>query len=246
MPISAGEAAWKLTFQLSPVILTGGIASSIPGALLPIISITEAINFTEGLLSGSENLELDDFFANFQPVSGARIIDNDFGKYPFANQAVAANAIIANPLAISMRMLCPVRNDAGYAAKLATIMALQTTLAQHNNLGGTYIVATPSFIYDNCIMLALTDVSGQHSKQPQTEWQWDFAVPLLTQAQAQQAQNALMSKISAGTPVSGDPPSATGLAPQVGYQPGIAGPSVAPAASNLGGANVSADQLALP
>ena len=239
MSTSLGLSAWRLSFQFSPIILVNGIAEAIPGGMLPVISITESVNFFDGLLGGAPDLTEDNFFANFQPVSGARIIDNQFGNYPFANQAVAANAIIAQPLAISMRMICPVRNDSGYAQKLATITTLQNTLAQHNNLGGTYIVATPSFYYDSCILLALTDVSGQHSKQPQTEWQWDFAAPLLTLAQAQEAQNALMSRMSSGGAVAGDPPSATGLSPAVGYPPGIAASSVAPAASNVGGASIS-------
>ena len=77
--------------------------------MLPIISITEALNFTVGILSGGENIELDDFFANYQPIPGGTLIDQDIGEYPFANQSVAANAVIAKPLKIPMMMICPVR-----------------------------------------------------------------------------------------------------------------------------------------
>lgn len=240
MGISPGLAAYKLSFQLSPIVLTGGIAGFIPGGMLPIISLTEALNFTDGLLSGSNSAldDLDGFFATFHPMPGSTIIDQQIGQYPFANQAVAANAVIRQPLAISMRMICPARNEAGYAIKLATMLALQATLAQHNAQGGTYIVATPSYFYIDCVMTGMRDVSTAESKQAQNTWQLDFVKPLLTLADAQQAQNNLMSQISAGTPISGQP-SWSGLAPTVGNPASLATPSIAPAASNPAGTGTS-------
>lgn len=239
---SIGLTAWKMTYELSPIILSGGLAQNIPGNMLPIISITESINFVRGLLSGADNLDVNNFFAFYRPLPGAKLISNDYGKYPFANQAVAANAIIANPLPISLRMTCPVKGDGGYAAKIATMMALQAALASHGNSGGTYIVATPAYIYTNCLLIDLTDVSAQVSKQPQTEWQWDFHKPLLTLADAEQAQNSLLSKISGGQALPGDPPSATGLASAVGSNAGNATPAIAPAASGTGGAGATPPQ----
>src|ERR1017187_8109278 len=158
MGISPGLAAFKLSFQLAPIILTGGIASAIPGGMLPLLAITEALNFTEGLPSGGNNLDdLDGFFATFHPLPGATLIDQQIGQYPFANQAVAANPVIAQPLSISMRMICPARDEAGYAIKLATMLALQSTLKQHNSQGGTYTVATPSFFFTDTVMTAMRD-----------------------------------------------------------------------------------------
>ena len=232
MSISPGLAAFRLSFQLSPIILTGGIASLIPGGMLPILSITEALNFAGGLLSGSSGLDnLDNFFANFQPLPGASMIDQQIGKYPFANQAVAANAVIAQPLTISLRMVCPARDEAGYALKLATMLALQATLSQHNAQGGTYTIATPSFFDTNCVMTGMRDTSSAQSKQPQNTWQLDFEKPLLTLQDAQNAQNNLMSQISSGTPISGIP-AWSGLAPTVGNPASLAAPSLIPAASN--------------
>lgn len=236
--MSIGSVAWKMAFQLSPIILTGGAASEIPGGMLPIIAITEALNFVDGLLTGPDNIGLDDFFANFAPQPGASLIDQDIGHYTFANQAVAANAVIANPLQISMLMICPARKQFGYEVKLATIMALQAVLSQHNNSGGTYTIATPSFFYTDCVMKTLHDVTPGESAQPQTHWQWEFEKPLLTEQQAQQAQNSLMSKISSGTAVDGQP-AWSGLGPTVGQPASLAAPSLIPAASGAPGAGVS-------
>ena len=161
------DTAFRLGFEISPVILTGGVATNIgPGGVLPIVSITESINFLTGLLSGGGDLSLDDFFAHFQPLPGSTLAENQIGAYPFANQSVAANAIIAQPLRVSLQMFCPVKSSLGYAAKLATMSALQAVLAQHNAMGGTYTVATPSYIFTNCILLSLKDVIRQHTCMP--------------------------------------------------------------------------------
>lgn len=239
--IGPGYAAWKLSFQLSPIILTNGIASFMPGGMLPIIAITEAVNFTAGLLSGPQNINLDNFFANFAPLPGGTLQDNSIGGYPFANQSVAANAIIVNPLKISMLMYCPARNPLGYAAKLATMMALKAALDNHKLSGGTYIVATGSNFYPNCIMTNMSDASGGESKQTQNAWRLDFEQPLLTADQLQQAQgqqNALMSEISSGTQVTTT--SWSGLAPTVGVPQSLAGPSIIPALSGASGGGVAA------
>src|SRR5579862_4171588 len=121
MGISPGLSVFKLSFEISPIILTGGVAGFIPGGMLPIVAITEALNFADGLLSGGDELSsLDDFFAHFVPLPGATMLEQRIGEYPFANQAVAANATIALPTTISVRMVCPAREDSGYATKLAT------------------------------------------------------------------------------------------------------------------------------
>lgn len=234
---------WKLSFQVSPIILTYGIAASTPGGMVPIISLTESNNFDFGLLSsGGSDLELDDFFAQYEPLPGSNLEAWAVGEYPFANQSVAANAMIAQPLRISLKMICPVRNSGGYAAKLATISSLKSSLDSHIGSGGTFTVATPSYIYTNCLLLGLNDVSDGTSQQAQTAYQWDFYKPLLTLEEAAQAQNSLMSKISSGTalPANSDGSvSWSGLAPTVGVPPSLAGPSLVPAASGAAGAGVS-------
>ena len=200
---SSGLEQWRQLNQISPIYLTGGIAANVSGGTVALLNYTQG-NAFNGLTSGAGQVSLDDYFAYFEPVTGATLISNAIGAYPFANQATAANAIITQPLAISMMMICPAKN---WSQKQATIMALQQTLAQHNNAGGTYSVQTPSFLWTDLIMTGMHDASGGETRQPQYRWQLDFAKPLITLAEAQQAQNSLMGKISSGTQVSA---SATG------------------------------------
>jgi hypothetical protein len=235
MSVSAGLAAWSVAFQQSPIILSNGLASFMPGSMIPIMAITEAINFPLGLLSGGNAIDLDNFFANFAPIPGGTLLDQRVGRYPFANQTVAANAVIAEPLKISMRMTCPARGDLGFFAKLAIITALQAALAQHNAKGGTYIIATPSFIYTNCVMTGMRDASTGQTQQPQNTFQFDFEKPLLTLEQAEAAQNSLFSAITAGINPGGLP-AFSGLATSVGQAITVAAPSIVPAATAAVGA----------
>jgi hypothetical protein len=56
-------------------------------------------------------------------------------------------------------MDAPVNENTGAMTKLVTLSALQAVLQAHANLGGTYIVATPSIIYNNCILKTVKDSS---------------------------------------------------------------------------------------
>lgn len=213
--VSPGYIAFKLANQLTPIILTRGIATAQGGAI-PIIALTEgsiagAVGLISGITGGGADSALDDFFAHYQPVAGATLINQQAATYPFANQAVAANAVIAQPLNISMLMLCPARDLLGYPLKLATMSALQKTLAQHNGSGGTYSIVTPSYIYTDCLMTSMRDVSGGESKQVQYAWQLDFFQPLVSLQAAQTALNGLMQKLTDGTAISGTPGWSTGL-----------------------------------
>lgn len=230
--LSAGGVQWKMAYQLSPITLTGGIAENMPGGTLPIIALTEASRFTDGLLAGPDNIELDEFFANFEPVTGSTLIDQDVPTYPFANQVVAANAVIAKPLTVSLQMLCTSSGANDYYKRAATMAALQASLYKHNSQGGTYTVATPLFTYTDALMIALRDVTSGESKQPQTHWQWDFLKPLLTEEQANQAQNLLMSKISSGTPIQPENPGWSGISNTIGQPTSLATPSLIPASTN--------------
>lgn len=229
--MSPGLAAFKLSFQVSPIILVNGIANAIPGQMLPIIAITEALNFFDGILSGGENINLDSFFANYVVIPGGTMIDQQIGKYPFANQSVAANAVIAQPLRVSLLMICPARTTtAGYAVKLATMISLKNTIAQHNASGGTYTIITPSVFYTNCVLTGIEDASTGESKQPQNAWRWNFEQPLLTQTQAAsalQALNGTMSRITGGLPSTG---ALSGL--ESVFQPAsVATPGIIPSAA---------------
>lgn len=240
---STGLNIFKLGFEISPIILTYGIANDLPASMLPIVFLTEAANFVNGILQGGSNLSLDAFFAHFVPAR-ATIANFSFGEYTFANQVVAANAIIANQLSVALRMICPVQNPGGYAAKFATFIALQATLSVHSSLGGTYTVVTPTTFMPNCLLKNLSVLDNGRDKQKQSEWLWEFEQPLITLQSAQGAQNSLMNAITRQTQILGDPPTATGLAANVGNPSSlVAGGFIPGAQSTVGTAAAGAQPL---
>lgn len=199
---SVGRVIYRLGFEISPIILTNGIASALPEQKLPIVVITEALDLVDGLISGGVP-DLDDFFAHFRALPGASLVKQVFGNYPFASQAVAANATIQQPLSISLLMACPVNKAGGHAVKFVTFLALKAVLNQHNTQGGTYTIASPAGLWLNCILTDLVDISTGDSEIPQNTWRFDFSQPLITLADAAAAQNTLMSKLSSGLPTDG-------------------------------------------
>lgn len=54
----------------------------------------------------------------------------------FANQVVAANALLAQPLRVALEMKAPVNENTGAMTKLVTISALQSVLQAHANPAG--------------------------------------------------------------------------------------------------------------
>lgn len=191
---SAGLTNFETKYALTPIILTGGIASSGSGGL-PISTLT-------GGLSPP--------FAHYYPLQGGTLIQNQVATYPFANQAIAANAIIVQPNTISLMMVCPAKEGWAWSSKTPVMTGLQNSLSVHINKGGLFSVATPSYIYVGCILMSLRDISSD-PRQPQSEWQWEFFQPLTSQSQAQQALNSLTQKIANGTPPAGSPTNAPGL-----------------------------------
>ena len=131
----AGRTIFEIAFQVSPIILQNGIANFM-GGYLPIVVLTEGLSVVNGLITGNLPSGLDEFFAQFTPLPGANLVRNSVGKYPFANQSVAANAIIREPKTLAMRMIAPARGDGGYLVKLATMTALRLAIEQHTALGG--------------------------------------------------------------------------------------------------------------
>lgn len=203
--MSATYSAFKLSFVNSPIYLTGGLAGNIPGSTLPLLVLTESLNLVNGLLTGA-NIGMDSFFGAFRIPAGGTLINFQYAHYPFANQSVAANAAIAQPLNISLIMSCPVREAGGYFTKIAIMNAMQAMLSAHVAQGGTFTVLTPAYFYTNCLLLRLSDVTPNgDEKQSQAEFQFDFEQPLLTLPQAQQAQSSLMSQLSGGTQINGTP-----------------------------------------
>jgi hypothetical protein len=167
---------------------------------LPLIAITQAGEFASGVLAGNISTNLDDFYATFYPMPGAKLHNNQIGTYPFANQKVAANAIIAQPLNISLRMNCTPRLRGAMVTRIMIATALKNALDNHNFRGGSYNILTPSFFYSGCIMTGFTDITSGESKHQQTDWQLDFVQPLISENEAALYQNALMQKITAVVP----------------------------------------------
>jgi len=207
----------QLAYQVCPIILTGGIAGQMQGAMLPILSLMYPGGSVLNLPFDIN--DLDDAFGAFNVLAGGTLISQAIGKYPMANQWVAANAVINEPLQISVIMDSPMRGANPWWIKKMVFSSLQATLTQHNNIGGMYTVVTPAFNYDNLVMLSLTDNSRPNSTLPQNAWRFDFEKPLLTTQDAQGALNAMMSKVQNQLPtngrVSGPSPGETQAQPSV-------------------------------
>jgi hypothetical protein len=163
-------------------------------------------------------------------LPGGTLVSQAIAKYPFANQWVAANATIREPLTISVIMDAPMRGPNAWAMKAMIMTSLQATLSNHNNNGGTYTVVTPAFMYTNLIMTALTDNSRGNNSLPQNAWRFDFEKPLVTLADLQGAQNQLMNNLTNGTQTG---PNQSGI--QVGSTVPISGLQVNPATGLIGG-----------
>jgi hypothetical protein len=226
---STGRTLYQLGYEISPIILVGGIAEASFG-ILPIVALTEGPNALSSILSGKNPFNLDNFFAHFAPVPGSTLVNYNIGTYPFANQSVAANAIIAEPLTISMRMNIPVNRRGGHTAKLATMTILQTLLQQHAELGGLYTILTPAAIYTSCILTRLTDVSSGDSPIPQNAYQFDFIKPLVTLQAAYGAQSSLINRVARALVTNGSwaATATANFAPSVSAGAGIAATNIAP------------------
>lgn len=211
--MAAGRTAWEVAFQLTPILLTGGkLPSWAPG--VPILAATEIVDLPlSAAISGLGGQPLlpagtDDAFAQFQPMPGATVIDQQIATYPFANQEVAANATILMPNHVSYQMIAPARGSFGYFTKLAKMLALIEALKWHNRNGGTYLLISPSFVWSNCLMRNMRDASSGTTKQVQTTWMFDFERPLLTvedALSAQQKLNNILDGLDSGTRVNGSP-----------------------------------------
>jgi hypothetical protein len=142
--------------------------------------------------------KLDNAFGAFNVLAGGSLIQQTVAKYPFANQSYAANAILRDPLHVSLIWDTPMRGTDAWGKKLTVMQSVKQRLDTHNNNGGTYIVVTPAYVYDNMVMLSLTDASRGSSNLPQNAWRFDFERPLVVLQELRRAQSALMSKLTNG------------------------------------------------
>lgn|SRR5262245_25305866 len=205
----------QLSYQVCPIVLTGGSAAQIPGGMLPLISLFAMSSEVNALGLPFDIGDLDDAFGAFNVLPGGTLVSQSIAKYPFANQDVAANAVIREPLTLSVIMDAPMRGGNAWQIKQTVFTALKGTLDKHNQSGGTYTVATPAYIYDSMIMTSLSDNSRGNNSLPQNAWRFDFERPLSALADLTGAMNLFMNKINQQLPVGGQP---TGV--QVGSSTG--------------------------
>ena len=196
---------FTLAYEVSPIILTGGLASFSPVGV-PLVAITEALSaaYTTNpfQLLSSQGIRLPDQpFFTFRPMPGSTLWKSDIAEFPFFTNQVAANAQIQQPLNVSLLGYCPAGPDAPFAIKTATMIALKLAIQNHCNSGGTFTVLTPSFVYTDCLLTNLVDVSTGETNQPQVAWQFDFVQPLITFPGQLGALSNLMGAIADGRQV---------------------------------------------
>ena len=228
---------FQRSYEVSPIILVGGIAGT---GKLPITSLLDSQNYADGVLSAGGAAQIADTFGHFKVLPGGTLMDNEVAHYPLANQSVAANAIITQPLRIALEMIVPANDTITFNVRQSIMTALKGSLDHHTALGGWYNVSTPAYIYQGCLLVSLTDASDDITgSQPQDRWIWTFEQPLLTVDAARAAQNQAMTKISNQTQNAGDPPGSQPVTTGIGQPSSNITQNVVPASSNLQGANVS-------
>jgi len=231
------RSEYQVSYQVSPIMLVGGVAGT---GMLPLISVLSSVNYQNGLLSSPTPQSSDNYFGQFKIIPGHTLMENEVATYPVANQTVAANAIIANPLKLAVEMLVPANGRITVANKLAVMTSLKSTLDRHTAAGGWYNVATPSYIYQGCLLTSLVDGTEEEAgSQVQVRWVWSFMQPLLTVQAAQAAQNQAMAKISGATKNSGDPPGSVPLSNNIGQPGANLVQNVVPAATHPVASNVA-------
>lgn len=209
MSVAAGvfSGLYGAAFQISPIWLTGGLSSSlgVSGSLgfgfqlgLPLSLLTEVpvLDPLTLALQGAPTQA----FANYRPLPGSTLVKYQVAEYPFYTQQIAANASIKQPNSISMLMYCPASKNTDVTHKIAIMSALKFTLDNHIQQGGTFTVATPSYIYTDCLMTGMTDVSTEQTNQAQWAYQMDFTQPLLTFEGVPATLNSILGGMIGGTP----------------------------------------------
>jgi len=206
-------ADFQLSYQVCPIVLVSGIAGT---GVLPIANLLNPSGASSTLRTSSSggtgivtagNAPDAFAFGSFRVLPGGLLMDNDNAKYPLATMSVAANAIITNPLRVSVEMVTPASADVTLSQRLSVFTSLKNVLDNHIAAGGYFNVATPAFIYTGCLLLNLVDASDvPDGAQTQTRWVWNFEKPLITLQQADAVVNNAMDKISGQTYNPGSPP----------------------------------------
>lgn len=170
---------------------------------------TELVGTLNGLISGAVrgnvNLpDLDNTWCHWQNSTKNTLINNSISQYPYANQTVAANALVTQSPSISMQMVCPPRGSGAMLAKILTIQSLISLLNKHCQLGGYFNIITPGQFYTKMLLTSVTDSSPDATSQPASQYTFQFTRPLTQKNEAAQKMSTLMTKASDGMPSIGD------------------------------------------
>lgn len=204
----AGQGQLGIDTILNPLVSSGGGGGS-GSALVASGATTGAGGAPDASSGASAGLSYVNF-GIFSVLPGGTLMDNEIAHYPLANQAVAGNAVITQQLKISLEMTAPAYDEVPFSLKQTIFTALKSVLDQHTALGGYYMVYTPAFIYNNCLLETLVDGSDDsRGSQPQVRWIWNFEQPLLTVQQGQAAQSQAAARITNASYNTGDPPGST-------------------------------------
>lgn len=205
------RAKYQDLYEINPIMLEGGIAGAGP---IPLSTVLSAAKLDNGLYNP---VAAGEYFGNFRILPGGTLIANEIAMYPFANQGVAANAVITDPLEIAVEMLVPASAGIGVGIKKQIMTLLKTVLDTHIAYGGWFNISTPSYDYQGCLLKDLTDQTDNGAgSQVQVRWVFTFVQPLITNAQLQASQNQLLRKISNRTKNAGNPPGSQPLVTDLG------------------------------
>lgn len=202
MSLGVLGTAFQVAFEVSPILLVDGIASKIPGGILPIAVLTEGLSIAGGVLNGAGFVGPT---SRFIPMAGTTLIQQEIGRLNFYNMTTAANSVINQPNRILMQFIRPASTqDGGVIVKGLTFAAIKLALDKHNQTGGSYTILTPSYVYTGCLMRSMVDASGfsEQNKQVQYSWQFEFEQPLVKISQLESVLGGLMDKFSSGMPPS--------------------------------------------
>ena len=182
--MSMTRDAWEALYGTNPILLNGGIMGNI-SLPLPIGSLlsltTSGLSAGLSLLGNSAPIALSQI--KFSPNPGTALYQAQNPTYPTADLKTAANASILLPTQITMMMHFPAQNAGGYEIKSAALTALKTILERHQQLGGTFTVIHPAYIYTVCLLNQVVDQTAG-TKNVATSWMWVFDQPLTTQTSA--------------------------------------------------------------
>ena len=185
------RAAYSLAFECNPIILTDGI-SDVMGGFMPISLLTQA---------GGIPLKPSEFWAQYRIQAGTTLLSFSTGEYPFYNAVTAANTQMRNSDIIEFLMITPNRNGGELELQLARMTVLRQTLEKHQKKGGTFLLLTPSKIYENALFENASMVSYEEEMQLQMGWILSFRVPLIDTEDAATIYNDSMRKLAGQLPL---------------------------------------------